>query len=71
MRWACRAQQKPDAGQPLHERLVRRADKQFTACRERLEGPDKPASRWAALAVITVSILYVIAHLILRFCLGG
>lgn len=77
MRWACRDQQKPvlrtcgNTRPSLAERLARRADKQFITCREWLEGPDRPAARRAALAVIIVSIAYMIVHLIFRLCWGG
>ncbi|HPZ43591.1 MAG TPA: hypothetical protein PL078_06250 [Bacillota bacterium] len=58
-------------GPRLAGRLARRLDRLITACQEWLEGPDRPAARLVALAVIFASFFYIGIRLVLRLVRGG
>ncbi|MCL6558047.1 MAG: hypothetical protein K6U74_04445 [Firmicutes bacterium] len=55
----------------LAGRLARRVDRLITTCQEWLEGPDRPAAKLAALAVIITSTAYMAVHLVIKGLRGG
>lgn len=46
-------------------------DRLLNTCQKWLEGPDKPATRLAAWAVLITCTVYITAQVVLMMCRGG